>query len=171
MDRIEKMKRKNTLELTRRQMLMHFFWGFFIMALVVVLSVMTFVQTDQEQNISYLILILTVIACLYILRQLRSLGFHIIPVKMSDKQFRQMFDAIAVKMDWIMEFNTRDCIIATTEFRWTNWGTLITIVHDKDRILVTSICDLYKRPSTLSWGQNKKNVQAVKQYIAQHFHA
>jgi hypothetical protein len=89
---------------------------------------------------------------------------------MSGEQFIKMFDDISRDQDWIMEFNSSDCIIATTEFEWKNWGTLITIVHDKDRILVNSICDLYKRPSTISWGQNKKNIQAVKQYIAKHFY-
>jgi hypothetical protein len=167
----EEMKRTGRLRLTRMQMLMHFFWT----PVLAFLCLPVFFLTLDDQRAGhpevfrYTCLVLLVSAVLYFYRQQRSLAFREFRVRLSEDQFRRMFADISAELHWIQEYTEEGYIIATTEFRWGNWGTLVNLVRDGDRLLVNSICDLYKRPSTVSWGQNKRNVEAVQSYLAKHF--
>lgn len=162
----EEMKRTGRLKLTRIQTLMHFFWVLAGAFALFPIFLITLHQTEVFRNIS---LIYLVLAGIYYNWQMRSLKFTEFKVSLTEEQFRQMFSDMVKELDWIQEFTEEGYIIATTEFRWTNWGTLVTLIRDKDRLLVNSICDLYKRPSTVSWGQNRKNINAVRDYIEKNF--
>jgi len=58
-------------------------------------------------------------------------------------------------------------VIYSTEFKWTNWGTMIYILRSEDKVSYKSICDLHNRPSTFSRGDNARNMCALEAMLKQ----
>jgi hypothetical protein len=60
-------------------------------------------------------------------------------------------------------YKTKGCIIARTSpgIFSGSWGERITIILDKNRVLINSICDPEKRSSVVSMGRNRKNCRTL----------
>ena len=82
-------------------------------------------------------------------------------IELSNDEFHKIGAKLINDMNWILEAKGDNFLVCTTPFKWYNWGTLITIVHTEDTVMFNSICDLYNRPATLSFGQNSKNYRAL----------
>lgn len=100
---------------------------------------------------------LTVLLGIY---QYSKLEYKSVMVKVSLKEFDKTILKLAKENDWIPEYKNGNKQILSTHFKWYNWGTLIHVEHQEGSVKINSICDLYKRPSTSSFGKNRKNVQA-----------
>lgn len=98
----------------------------------------------------------------YAYNQYMALKLHQVEGKISKEEFKNNCESLVNEMGWIIESIGENYYVCTTEFKWTNWGTLVTIIHTDNSVLYTSICDLYNRPSTYSFGQNKRNKTAIQ---------
>ena len=97
--------------------------------------------------------------------QYRRLNLKRIDVRLTDEGFKQTFKALAKGMNWQIESFTSNILIAKTGFSWASWGERITIIRDKDFILINSICDPDNHPSVTSWGRNRKNIDTIVKAI------
>lgn len=156
------MQKVYRLRLNKTQFFFHYFFVPVILitgtGLYLILSDLQGIDDSYAPEVFLVCIIF--IAALYAYRQYKTLGFTVVETDLNTEQLKVKLKELAENNDWIPEFQSDSVYIYTTMFKWTNWGTLIHIRHEGGRLYFNSICDLYKRPSTLSFGQNKKNLHA-----------
>ena len=99
--------------------------------------------------------------------QNRKLNFKEFKIKLSVDQFQKTFDKTSQELDWTLDYSNHNFIKAHRKFKYESggsWGEMITIIKEKDRILINSICN----PngifiSLISYGWNKKNIKTFIQ--------
>ena len=107
------------------------------------------------------------LALLFAFIQYRRLKFKEINVTFSDEQFQEAVARTAADLGWRIERNNKDFFRAYRPWNWTgSWGEMVTIIKDKDRILVNSICDPNSMASVASYGWNRKNIQKFLNNLA-----
>jgi hypothetical protein len=166
------MKRTRRLRLDKTQTLMHYFLFFILSTILVSVLIFFIIRTDIRLPYTnvflFAVAVCLFLTALYFARQKRSLQFTVFNARLNEQEFRDMFEELAKEMHWIAEYSGNGYVVATIPFKWSNWGTLITLIRDEDHILVNSICDLHNKFSTTSWGQNQRNIKAVKDYLRSH---
>ena len=166
-------KEPNRLQLTKWQL----FWHYSIVPFILIIPVMnlysvfeievtnsyTGVRTTQEHLSHGLPWLIPAIFFGFI--QHRRLYFKRIPGTLTPEEFKEAVQEAGKEMDWNFLNLTKNYAIAITGFNWFSWGERITIIRRKNEILINSICDPDNKPSVTSWGQNRKNIQALKKTI------
>lgn len=108
------------------------------------------------------------IAILFLFIQWRRLLFRVFPIQASDKAFKAALARTAEELGWRITNNTKRMVRAHRPWSWSgSWGEMITIRRYKDKILINSICDPYTRPSVVSFGWNRRNVDTFITYLMQ----
>lgn len=121
----------------------------------------------QIHGFDFGVLIVPIILGTFFYKLQRSrLKFTVIPTDRTRAEFDDVIAEVAAKHKWTLVTSNDRIVVAKTGFSWAgSWGEQITILFDKDRILINSICDPDKRSSVTSFGRNKKNVRALKEEI------
>jgi hypothetical protein len=152
------------IQLTKKQTFFHYF---FVLALPLSLFLITelllhFFHLNAEYR-KFLLIFISLVNLSFVLyfsiRQYKSLRYHNFKTHLSQNDFKLLMAALSNKYNWIIEEDGKDYCIFTVPFKWYHWGTLMTVVHSENQIQFNSICDLYNRPATSSFGLNKKNLQ------------
>jgi hypothetical protein len=95
---------------------------------------------------------------LFAIRQYRSLEFKVYRTELSQQRFQELYQELSEKLNLTLEYKTPYLAISTTRIRKNSeWGTVITTIHHKGEVYFNSVCDLYRRPSFHSFGQNQRN--------------
>jgi hypothetical protein len=83
------------------------------------------------------------------------------------EELDSVVEKVANELKWIPYVMDKKVIIAKTHpsFFSGSWGEQITILFDKNRVLVNSICDPDKRSSVVSMGRNKQNMSRLIEEI------
>lgn len=155
------------LKLTKKQFLFHYFLVLVLPLLIIGISVIVLnnsqIDPTAYQSIKNSVLkFCTFFSMAYGIVQYTRLQMTTMPIELSKDDFHTIGSKLINDMNWILEAKGDNFLVCTTPFKWYNWGTLITIVHTEDGVMFNSICDLYNRPATLSFGQNSKNYRALK---------
>ena len=91
--------------------------------------------------------------------QKRRLRFREVKIEFTDSDFREAVKRSAKEYEWRIELNSKEVFRAYRPWSWTgSWGEMITIIKDKDRLLLNSICDPNLQSSVASFGWNKRNI-------------
>jgi hypothetical protein len=123
------------------------------------------VRTPQEMlNVS---IPFTLVAILFYVVQYYRLRFTVIDTNLARERLYEIISRTADELEWISEINSKDLFVFKTNPKWWSgsWGEQITILLDKDRIMINSICDPDKRASVISIGRNNKNVTKLIENI------
>lgn len=92
--------------------------------------------------------------------QYRRLDLKEIKVNYTDDQFQKAVRRTVENLNLRIENNQHDFFCAYRSSNWTgSWGEMITIVKDKDRLLINSICDPDRMSSVVSYGWNRRNLR------------
>lgn len=161
------MKQNKQLKLSRWQTLVHFFIVLFLLFIPVLTLFSLFeiyvtetydgVRTADELISTTWPWIIPAVAFYFI--QKRRLRFREVEVEYSDQEFQEAIKRTAKEYDWQIELNDNKIFRAYRPWNWTgSWGEMITIIKDKDRLLLNSICDPNKQSSVASYGWNKRNI-------------
>jgi hypothetical protein len=161
------MKQTKRLKLSRWQRLDHYFIVIFILIIpgftlfslfeIYVTDSYDGVRTTNELISTAWPWIIPAIAFYFI--QKRRLRFKEVNIEYSDQEFQEAIERSAKEYEWQIEINNRNIFQAYRPWNWTgSWGEMITIVKDKDRLLLNSICDPNKWSSVASFGWNKRNI-------------
>ena len=98
--------------------------------------------------------------------QKRRLKFKVINIAVDPGNFKVAVEKTAEELEWKFHNKTNDLVVAQRDWSWTgSWGEMITIIRDKDCILINSICDPDNKPSVTSWGMNRINIKTFEQYL------
>ena len=107
-----------------------------------------------------------ILSIFFIFIQRHRLKFQEIKINYTDEQFQGAVNRTIEQLKWQIEYNDNDFFRAYRPWNWSaSWGEMITIIKEKDRLLINSICDPNKTSSVLSWGWNKQNIKIFKQNL------
>ncbi len=166
-DWISKTINSRRLQLTKKQFVFHFFFVFFIPA-TLILIVQIYVHSSNIPPSQLLPLknatlkFASFFSLAYGIVQYTRLQMTEAIVDLSNDEFHALCNDLVTVMNWIVEAKGENYLVCTTPFKWYNWGTLVTIVKTGESVMFNSICDLYNRPATVSFGQNSRNYRALK---------
>ena len=91
--------------------------------------------------------------------QKRRLIFRELQIEYSEQEFQEAIDRTVKEHHWRIEINDEEVFRAYRAWNWTlSWGEMVTIIKDKDRLFLNSICDPNKTSSVASFGWNKRNI-------------
>lgn len=157
---------KGRVSLTKKQTFFHYFFALILPLTSLLTMEIMFLLTDAGEETRLFVrktayIFSGMFAIWYAVRQYNSLAYSWIQLSISEQEFEKRLAKIAKANDWILEAKGDGYRIFTTHFKWTNWGTLVHVIHTKEAIFYNSICDLYNRPSTFSFGVNQKNYEAL----------
>jgi hypothetical protein len=168
------MKRKKRLKLKILQTLTHFGIVLFLL-FIVSLSAWSLFQiyiTDTYTGVrsaNELIkssLPFLALALLFAFIQNRRLRLREFKVAFTDDQFQEAIERTVKDLEWRVDRNNKTFFRAYRPWNWTgSWGEMVTIIKDKDRLLVNSICDPDRMTSVASYGWNKKNINTFLTYL------
>jgi hypothetical protein len=102
----------------------------------------------------------TLAAILFFFIQKDRLKFKTVEINLSNEKVKEIIENTSKELEWNLEIINDKIIIAKTNPKWWtgSWGEQITIIFDKSRLMINSICDPDKKSSVVSMGRNKKNV-------------
>jgi hypothetical protein len=91
--------------------------------------------------------------------QRKRLKFKSVETGLKRKEINDIIREVASELKWTLHSVNENYIVAKTHpgFFSGSWGEQITIIFDRDRVLVNSICDPDKRSSVTSMGRNRRN--------------
>lgn len=91
--------------------------------------------------------------------QKNRLQFKSVETKLTREELANVIENLSIKLEWEPVINKKNVFIAKTSpgFFSGSWGEQITVLFDKNKVLVNSICDPDKQSSVVSMGRNKKN--------------
>lgn len=123
------------------------------------------VQTANELiKVSLLFLVL---ALIFVVIQYRRLSFKEFQMSYTDEQFQEAIERTINDLQWQVEKNNKTFFRAVRVWDWTgSWGEMVTIIKDKDLILINSICDPYHISSVFSYGWNRKNIKTFIKHLS-----
>lgn len=100
------------------------------------------------------------LAILYAFIQYRRLKFKSIYLTYTGDQFQEAVERTVKDLEWRIDVSSKTLLRAYRPSNWSgSWGEMITIIKDKDSLLINSICNPDSISSVASYGWNKKNVQ------------
>jgi hypothetical protein len=104
----------------------------------------------------------TAAVLLYTYRQ-RELILTRIDTDRSRQEITTAIVELAGKNDWEVRNKTKRYMVLRTHPRfWSgSWGERMTVLFEKDKVWVNSICDPEKQASVVSMGRNRQNVAAL----------
>jgi hypothetical protein len=167
---IKIMKESNRLKLSKWQLFSHYSIIPFLLIIPIinlyfvfqieVTETYTGVRSTQEHltfGLPWLIIIL-----IFGLIQYRRLNFTRLKTELTTEEFKSFAKQAGEEMNWIFKDLTKDYTVAITVQNGLSRGERITIIHKEKEILINSICDPNNISSLASYGQNKKNINALK---------
>ncbi|MCU7571618.1 hypothetical protein N4T16_10285 [Riemerella anatipestifer] len=113
------------------------------------------------------VIIPSILGLLFYRLQKNRLKFKQIETKLTREEIDPIIEKLATELEWTPYLINEKIIIAKTHpsFFSGSWGEQVTILFDKNRILVNSICDPDKLSSIVSMGRNKKNMNRLIEEI------
>src|SRR5690606_7351299 len=104
---------------------------------------------------------MVVLAIVLYFIQKRRLRFREIRIEYTDQELREAVQRTASEYEWNVKRNNKNVCRAYRSSNWTgSWGEMITIIKDRDRLLLNSICDPNQWSSITSYGWNKRNINS-----------
>jgi len=101
-------------------------------------------------------------AVIFYFIQKRRLRFSEVKIDFTDDEFQEAIERTANEYEWEIELNNENIFRAYRSSKWTYYfGEMITVIKNKDRLLLNSIIDPNKRPSPVSSGWNKRNIDTL----------
>jgi len=167
------MQETNRLKLTKGQL----FWHYSVIPFLLITPVMslysvfeieishTYTGVRTTEEILTFGLPWLVPTLIFGLIQYRRLNFKKIKTKLTSKDFKSITQKAGDEMNWSFISLNSNYALAFTRFNWASWGERITIIRCENEILINSICDPDNRPSVTSWGQNRKNLNALRKRL------
>lgn len=107
-----------------------------------------------------------VLSAVFVVIQSRRLKFKEIIVRYTEDQFIEAVGHTVEQLNWQIECNDVQTFRAYRAWNWSaSWGEMITIIKQKDKLLINSICDPNKSSSVASWGWNGRNIETFERNL------
>lgn len=108
-----------------------------------------------------------ILAIIFFFIQRNRLKFKSIKTKLSKEKINEVIEMTAKQLDWNPVLIDSRLIVAKTNppLLTGSWGEQITIIIEKNHILINSICDPERMSSVVSFGRNRKNIRTFIENI------
>ena len=109
----------------------------------------------------------TLIGILFYRIQLNRLKFKPIQTNLTRDEIEKIIEKVAKELEWHPHIVDEKFIVAKTHpgFLSGSWGEQITVLFDRNQVLVNSICDPDKKSSIVSMGRNIQNEKKLIEEI------
>ena len=174
-DNISTSIKTGNLQLTNRDKLAHYgivgflLFIFFMLVLFYVRNLFTDTRYTPETSKVLAIgaIIPGLLGILFYIIQRKRLKLKVTETSLPRATLDKIVAEVAEKLNWKFYIMEEKVIVAKTSpsFFSGSWGEQITILFEKDKVYVNSICDPNKQSSVVSLGRNKKNVNTLLQAI------
>jgi hypothetical protein len=142
---------------------------FFLMLapMVILISIAVSIISQHSYHFSepelQIIIIPSVLSLLIYLLQKRRLKFKMIKTTLSQPEILKIIKQVSTDLNWIPDTHSANTYIATTNpgFFSGSWGEQITILFHGNQIFVNSVCNPEDRPSLVSFGRNRNNIETL----------
>jgi uncharacterized membrane protein YcjF (UPF0283 family) len=160
------MKSDKRLRLSFGQTLTHYGIVLFMLFIVVlsgksiieIYLLHTYSGTESTEELILNSLPFLGLAITFSIIQYRRLRFREINISYTDHQFQEAIKRTTSDLGWKIENNNKDLFKAYRPWSGGSYGEMITIIKEKDGLLINSICDPNSMSSIASFGWNKRNV-------------
>lgn len=101
-----------------------------------------------------------ILAVFFAFVQYRQLYFKEYKITYTDEQFKEAIERTVKDLEWRIDRDNKAFLKAYRRSNWTgSWGEMVTIIKEKDQLLINSICNPDSFSSIASYGWNRKNVK------------
>ena len=116
-----------------------------------------------DGEITMFIIAPTILVIIFYILQRHRLQFKVIETNLTREELGKIINQVSEELGWdIIKSNNRVIqAITSPSFFSGSWGEQITILFDKNRVLVNSICDPNNQSSIVSMGRNNRNVRRL----------
>lgn len=156
------------LPLTKLQQLKHFSacWYCFILAsLLLIFYLKNFLTEESGKRLGgeeWIIMIPIIAGILFYILQKKRLVFKIIESKTDRTVLTNALSEAGQNANWKnMYYDNKVFTAKTSTSLMSVWGEQITVLFSDGRVFINCICDLDKRPTLISYGQNQENEYLV----------
>lgn len=161
------MKPNKRLKLTFGQRLTHYgvvLFSLFIVCLygksiVEIYLTKTYTGVESAKEIIADSVPFLVLSIIFFIIQYRRLRFKEVDVSYTANQFQEAIKRTVNDLEWTVEKNNKNFFRAYRPWGGGSYGEMITIIREKDRFYINSICDPNNMSSIASFGWNKKNIK------------
>lgn len=108
-----------------------------------------------------------IIAIFFFFIQRNRLKFKLVETTISKEKIKEVIEMTSKQLDWNPVIIDSRLFVAKTHphLLTGSWGEQITIIIERNKILINSICDPDKMSSVVSFGRNRKNIRAFIENI------
>lgn len=161
------MKETKRLKLSRWQTLEHYFPAMFMLIAPAILlfglfEIFVTKTYDGGKSAGELMTAATpmmIVSIVIYFIQKRRLKFFEVKTEYTIREFQEALQRTSREYEWEIEVNNKELLRARRSSHWTGaWGEVITIIKDKDRLLLNSVCDPDKWSAVTSFGWDKRNI-------------
>ena len=108
-----------------------------------------------------------ILAIIFYLIQKRRLQFREVRIAYTEEDFQQALEKTVEDLQWQVVQNTSKVMRAHRPSNWTgSLGEMITIIKDKNLLLLNSIADPTRQGSVVTYGWNRKNINTFLLHMA-----
>jgi len=132
---------------------------------LITLPLMILSLIDKHWGSFIFISFLFSISLLGYLSKKRYLKFTTLKTNLDIKTINKIIKDVVLSNNWRIKEKKDNFIILTTRGSAVSWGEEITILFDKDRVLINSINDLDKKQIMVSGKRNKNNINKLVEAI------
>ncbi len=158
-DWLQIMKESKRLKLTTIQTLTHF--GVVLFSLFIALMMgWIMIQGETVDELTKVPLFFLLLSIFFFFVQYRRLKFREFHLRYTEHQFQEAVKRTTNELEWSIDSKSETFFRAYRSSNWTgSWGEMITIIKEKDRLFINSICDPNKASSIASYGWNRTNIK------------
>lgn len=149
------------IKLTKEQLFWHFVSVPFVL-IIPIHGVFTMIKNHNTTGVieyeTFKLYSIPIAIALYFI-QSRRLNFKKVIIQHNQTHFNNALNKTITILNCEVEVIKKDYARLHTKSNGGSWGEMITIFRNNTSVYINSICDPDKRPSIMSYGSNKKNIQ------------
>ncbi|WP_040254391.1 hypothetical protein [Psychroserpens mesophilus] len=109
-----------------------------------------------------LIIIFIIVSIIIFIYKYQNLKFKTLEFRISVKQFHEVVELTKSELKWTILTKKDNYIFAYSKKSMFSWGEQITIIREKNHILINSIC---KTHNTSLFGNNQRNIESFERNL------
>ena len=139
--------------------------GFLLIIPATLLMYTLFIGIPKQPRVELILFVLvpTLLALLFYKLQKKRLEFESVNTTLTREEVAEIIKEVGEELNWHPFLNKDKIYIAKTYpgLLSGSWGEQITVLFGRNRVFINSICDPDKNSSVVSFGRNRKNMNAL----------
>lgn len=170
-EQIQKTIETGYLQLKLKYKLKHYFFPIVSFTLMPVIHLILMINNPlfhHTERLVWMYLISYSVGLAVLFLQRNRLKMKVIETNLPYNEIMKRIEKLANELKFIPVFSTEKVLIARrfpVGFK-TSWGEQITLIFNKNKILINSICDPEQQVSLVSFGRNAEKINAIRNELS-----